>query len=81
MCGEVNMKNIINTILSGIYIIVVPFTIFYLIVDILGETIGWDFINKILDKIKFPLNTGQIANIGFFSMIVLGIIVYYKTKY
>lgn len=81
MCGEVNMKNIINTILSGIYIIVVPFTIFYLIVDILGETIGWDFINKILDKIKFPLNAGQIANIGFFSMIVLGIIVYYKTKY
>lgn len=44
MCGEVNMKNIINTILSGIYIIVVLFTIFYLIVDILGETIGWDFI-------------------------------------
>ena len=81
MCGEVNMKNIINTILSGIYIIVVPFTIFYLIVDILGETIGWDFINKILDKIKVPLNAGQIANIGFFSMIVLGIIVYYKTKY
>lgn len=79
-CCEVDMKNIMNAILSIIYIIAASFSIFYLILDAVGEIIGWDFINKVLEKIEFPLSTGQIANIGFFSMIVFGVILYYKTN-